>query len=421
MSWTRPADLREQLQKLWDKGELLACLVEDESTFPKRLRLVRPSADDLTHRFEDVRAWAADLRTLGVSTTGKAAPMPLRTVERELRHRLMGTHSLPDEVWVDSVDAALACVGKTKAAQVFRTLVSDTRAQQPALVPWIQRRPLQALSLALQWTRLLQVVSWVQCNPHPNIYLRQVDISGVASKFIESNRAVLSELLDLALPPSAVDAHATGVGQFARRYGFVDKPLRIRLRRFGERLNADGLGEDITLTRAHFADLVASLRWPVQRVFITENEVNFLAFPALPDCLVVFGAGYGWDALAGATWLHTVPVHYWGDLDTHGFAILDQLRGHFPHVQSLLMDRETFMAHKAHWGSEPQAQTRDLPRLTNSETALYQELCNQRWGENLRLEQEHISFGWLQQALMALPALQSTSVLSALPESKALS
>jgi hypothetical protein len=403
LSWTRPADLREQVQKLWDKGELLACLVEGESAFPKRLRLVRPSADDMTHRFEDVRAWAADLRTMGLPTTGKGVTVPLRTVERELRHRLMGTHSLPEEVWVDSVDAALACIGKTKAAQVFRTLVSDTRAQQPSLVHWLKRRPLQALSLASDWARLLLVVSWVQKNPRPNIYLRQVDISGVASKFIETNRTVLTELLDLALPPGAVEMGATGVSQFARRYGFADKPLRIRLRRFGERLNADGLGEDITLTRAHFAGLFADLRWPVRRVFITENEVNFLAFPAVDDCLVVFGSGYGWDALACAAWLHTVPVHYWGDLDTHGFAILDQLRAHFPHVESLLMDQATFMAHKAHLGSEPQAHTRDLPRLTNSETALYQDLRDQRWGENLRLEQEHISFGWLQQALMDLP------------------
>ena len=39
MSWTRPAGLRAQVQKLWDRGELLASLVAGESLFPRRLVL----------------------------------------------------------------------------------------------------------------------------------------------------------------------------------------------------------------------------------------------------------------------------------------------------------------------------------------------------------------------------------------------
>ena len=37
-------------------------------------------------------------------------------------------------------------------------------------------------------------------NPRPNIYLRQVDLPGLHTKFIEAHRGVLAELLDLALP-----------------------------------------------------------------------------------------------------------------------------------------------------------------------------------------------------------------------------
>ena len=39
MSWTRPAGLRAQVQKLWDRGELLASVVTGESLFPRRLLL----------------------------------------------------------------------------------------------------------------------------------------------------------------------------------------------------------------------------------------------------------------------------------------------------------------------------------------------------------------------------------------------
>ena len=34
----------------------------------------------------------------------------------------------------------------------------------------------------------------------------------------------------------------------------------------------------------------------IRRVFITENEINFLAFPRMKEAIVIFGAGYGWDA-----------------------------------------------------------------------------------------------------------------------------
>ncbi len=38
------------------------------------------------------------------------------------------------------------------------------------------------------------------------------------------------------------------------------------------------------------------------------------------------------EPLAEASWLKERDLFYWGDIDTHGFAILDQLRGHFPHA-----------------------------------------------------------------------------------------
>ena len=52
----------------------------------------------------------------------------------------------------------------------------------------------------------------------------------VDTKFIESHRDVLIELFDLVLPPEAIDRSATGAFGFCQRYGFLDKPLRIRFR-----------------------------------------------------------------------------------------------------------------------------------------------------------------------------------------------
>lgn len=388
MSWTTPLDLKSQLFRLWERGELPRLLVTGEAGFPLRLVLKGPSSSEVTDRFEAVRGWTAELATVP----------HIRIEWREVRHRVQGLQRLPEQIWIDRIDDALTLLGKRRDAEQLSRLVDVTRTTVPALLPWLAKRPLQAIELAGEWLRLLAVVQWLVQHPRPSIYLRQVDVPGVHSKFIEAHRAVMTELLDLALPEETRSSDQSGAGQFARRYGFLDKPTRIRFRVLDERLRVLPGGSarpDITLD----ADSFASLEIPVTRVFITENEINFLTFPSASEAIVIFGAGYGWDALARALWLGRCAIHYWGDIDTHGFAILDQLRSHLDHVSSFLMDRETLNAHKAHWGEEPDQVLHDLPRLAVHERALFDDLRDNRIRKNLRLEQERIGFQWVINAL----------------------
>ncbi|MBS1178139.1 MAG: hypothetical protein H6R06_2551 [Proteobacteria bacterium] len=388
-AWTTPAELRAQLMRRWDKGELLAEIVAPGDLFPLRLSLRGPTSSDLSERFDEVRTWAAGLQ----QSPG------CRLVMREVRHRVIGQNSLPGEAWVDTPDDALRLVGKARDARAFQALLAITLRQQPTLLHWLQRQPLRALALAELWSQLLDVVAWLQAHPRPDIYLRQVDLPGVHSKFIESQRGVLSELLDLTLPADAIDTMASGAAQFARRYGFRDKPLRVRLRFLDPEHSAwvSGADADYTISQQAFARLAPDVR----HVFITENEINFLAFPPAAGSLVVFGAGYGFEAIARAAWLQQCGLHYWGDIDTHGFAILDQLRAQFPHAQSFLMDHDTLLVHQAQWTLEPQPTQRDLPRLNEAERRVYDDL---RWrrlrDEPLRLEQERINFGRVERAVM---------------------
>ena len=399
MNWTDSRELRAQLQRCWDRGELLAGMVSGESSFPRRLTLKGPTSVQMAEQFDTVRAWIAELRAL-----------PHYRVEmRELRHRVLGANEVPRAVWVDTLDDALDVLGKRREARHFATLVECTRERQPLLLEWIARKPLKVLELADVWDRLLDVVDWVKTHPRPGVYLRQVDIPGVHSKLIEAHRSVLIEWLDRVLPPGAVDTTATGVSGFARRYGFRDKPQRIRLRVLDSaHALLPGAGDaDITLDAGSFARLAPA----VLRVFITENEINFLAFPRVPDSLLIFGAGYGFEVLAQAAWLTRCQVFYWGDIDTHGFAILDQLRTCLPHARSLLMDRATLLAFEAQWGVEDKQTLRDLPRLNSEECAMYNDLRDSRLSPNLRLEQERIGFGWVESALAALEVGRSDHVI----------
>ena len=105
--------------------------------------------------------------------------------------------------------------------------------------------------------------------------------------------------------------------------------------------------------------------------------------------------GHAVNLLRLLPWLRASRVVVWGDVDTHGFAILDQLRGHFPHVASLLMDRETLLAHRVHWGEESAPARHELFRLTDDELAVYDALRFDRIQPRLRLEQERVGYGWI--------------------------
>lgn len=66
------------------------------------------------------------------------------------------------------------------------------------------------------------------------------------------------------------------------------------------------------------------------------------------------------------------------------------------------MDKGTLQAHTPLWGQENQPTRRNLPRLTEAEAALYDDLRDNRLQAKLRLEQEHVGFGWVQAALQRL-------------------
>lgn len=391
MNWTTPADLKAQVQKLWDRGLLLSSMCGGEPIFPRRMTLKGPNSKELSECFPEVRDWIAQL-------SGDAKHY--RIEWRSVGHRIVGTNEIPSEIWVDTIEDALSLIGKRRAAEQFAALIGLTSERRPELVPWLGKRPLRALELDDVWPRLLAVVNWLHDHPRPAVYLRQIDLQGVHTKLIEAHRDVLAELLDIVLPEESIDSTNTGVRGFCRRYGLLDKPLRVRFRVLDPNIAVlpEQFGQDITVTETSFC----RLDLPVSNVFISENEISFLAFPNVADAIIVFGAGYGFDHIASSGWLKEKSIHYWGDIDTHGFAILNQLRNFFPHTASFLMDQQTLIAYRQLWCVETHPETANLMRLTAEEGALYNRLRGNHWGDRVRLEQERIGFDYVLDALRNL-------------------
>jgi hypothetical protein len=374
--WTTPADLRRQVRRHWDSGRLLAAGV----AFPLELRLKGPDTRALSDRFEEVRHWIRELE----------GERRYAIEWREINHRLLGRNRVPARIVVPGEREAFELIGKTDDAARFRSLAAITLEKLPELGPWLARRPLVALENVADWGRILKVLVWFRGHPRSGLYLRQLDIAGVDTKFIEGRKPLLAELLDIVLKPE------TDNRNFEQRYGLLSKPSQIRFRMLDERLAIQGL-TDLAVPAREFA----GLDLPVERVFITENEINGLAFPAVPGSLVIFGLGYGLDRLSEVRWLHHRALHYWGDIDTYGFHILDRLRALFGDAQSFLMDRETLLEHAPLWVREDNPYDGELLRLNPAERALYDDLRRNRLGDRVRLEQERIPYGWLERALGA--------------------
>jgi len=393
MPWTTPGDIADQLQRLWRQGTILSAGLTGAPVFPQALRFRRPDTRDLSERFDAVRAWIRALEDGAKPSRGFGYDIAWE----ETSNRQLGRNRLPAGIAVPSRQDALALIGKAEDAERFDALARATMETMPQLQGWLARKPLIALDHAEDWHRILKVLAWFQTHPRCGLYLRQADIAGVDTKFIETRKGLLAELLDLLLPADAIDPGAAGLKSFEARYGLRTKPILIRFRILDETQAIAGL-TDLSVPITQFAALAPA----AHRIFITENEVNGLAFPPVADSLVIFGLGYSLSLLASATWLHDREIHYWGDIDTHGFAMLDQLRSHFPHARSLLMDRETLVVHWQHRSAENSPFMGNLERLTLQEKALYDDLRYDRLGRRVRLEQERIAFGCLQRALAGL-------------------
>jgi len=392
-AWTRPADVRVRLRRRWDSGELPRQWVSGAAWAPYAVPLRGPTAAELADRFDEVAAWARDWRSHGG---------PGRVELRPVGARSIGSNQLPDRLWLESYDDVWRLLGVQAEVRRLGELRDATQREDPRLVGWLDAHPLAVLGMADRWLRLVRTLGWLERTRGSGLHLRQVPVPGVDTKLIQHHAALLAELLDLVLPPGEADP-AQPRSQLARRYGFATRPSYVRFRLLdGALARLPGVSE-VTVR----AEEMAAAAPDVATAYVVENETTYLAFPAVPDAVVLFGSGYAKAGIVSQPWLDGRRVVYWGDIDTHGFAILDQVRAAVPHVESLLMDRATLLAHEGQWVREESPRVAALPHLSEPEADLYRDLVEGVLGPRVRLEQERVGFAWLTAALGRVPEEQA--------------
>lgn len=385
--WTTPAEVISVLKRRWETGLYLSRVAAGEPWQAVDLPLRRPTATQLAHRFAEVQDWARLWNAVD--------PDLFRVEYRALGGRLTGVNQVPARVWVDTFEQLCRLLGVTRQARRFEQLLDETREAEPELLDWVAAHPIRALRHEGDWHRVLGTVTWLNDEQHSGLYLRQIAVPGVDTKFIEQHRGLLADLLD-AHPHGRRADLSKPRGEFAARYGFRGKPEQVRFRFLGA---ADGESDGDGAGLAGFTELTVRAQelqhapLKVATVYVVENEITYLAFPAAPDAVVILGGGYRvGQLLERLVWLAGVDLVYWGDIDTHGFAILSRLRQRFPHTRSILMDRATLLAHRGQWATEPDPTKVPLGHLSLEESQLYADLVVGRLGPSVRLEQERVQF-----------------------------
>jgi hypothetical protein len=225
--------------------------------------------------------------------------------------------------------------------------------------------------------RLLAAFEWLDAHRGSGKYLREISAPGVDTKFGEKHRPVLAAMLGVS---------STAAG-FLADLGLRTKPEMVRIR-VSPSLGLPAPISELALRATELRELAIAPRTAI----VIENEVTYLSVDVPDDGIVIWGKGFEVDRVGRLPWLADIPVIYWGDIDTHGFAILDRLRTWLPTARSILMDRETLLAHRERWVSEDRPATSSLTRLTAAELDLYTDLVTDRLGLRVRLEQERVDW-----------------------------
>lgn len=347
----------------------------DEGSWPLQVPLGAPTEKEATEDPAAVRAWVASW-----SAWKGAAEI----VWEERKWARLGAQQLPASLVVATADNVATLVGQ--AARWNRANERYARM----LARWSQLKEGGALSsrfsvLAdyseVDFNRLFSLLEWLDRNPASNVYLRQLPVEGLDTKWAEQRIGVITGLLK-DIRGQKED------GNFHEICGLRRPAHRVRIRLLCPELRkvVGGL-RDIEAPIEELAALPIQPRSAV----IVENLDTGMALPDLAGTVGVMKLGNAVSALDALPWLHNVKAVYWGDIDTHGFAILDRARRVLPSLRSVLMDEATLLEYRYLWGHEP-AQCADIPleHLLPHERAVYLALRANAWGQNLRLEQERL-------------------------------
>lgn len=369
--------------KIYTNGKVFIDYIEDGELFPFNIKLPRLKQSDLRDNYSGI------VKELNIFKKES-----LELSYKEFNFKNIGLQKLPFAVNFNKRENILGFISKADEFELFKKNYFKIILKYPSLKKTIVKKPFLVLDYLDVWDKLFLVCDFFINNSKPYIYVRELSIKGVDTKFIEKYKKILDTLFCILLESYNIrdDISLLSNYGFEKKY-FLKYPMPVvRFRILDDTQKLSGLS-DISVTIEEFKRL--NLR--CKNVFLVENKITTLSFPSIKDSIVIFGSGYGIEILKHVEWLNKKKLFYWGDIDSDGFAILSQARGYFKHIKSIFMDTitiKTFMMYSTK-ESEIKKVKKKLLNLTKAESIIYDKLLD----KNFRLEQEKIHFDYVKERL----------------------
>lgn len=323
-----------------------------------------------------------------------------RVVLAEQRFRTVGlTVRLPRELTVDSTESLIRAlqpngvtpaVWRTALARLLRfcetfALTSEESRKSAAAALRSLKLLFPSDTSDREFEAVLRTLSWLLRHPNAGLFPRALPVEGVDSKWLERRRAALARLWN------TVTGENVSAADFLEHAGLLRLPQFVLVKNAAAWVGEEAAEEIVKLPVETLAKKAPES--PV--VLIIENEQTALSLD-FRDVPIFLALGYGVTLLESLPWMKEKRILYFGDLDTHGLAILAECRRLFPQTESVLMDLPTFERWRAFAVTEPKGAEPSPEHLTPEERTLADVLSAGR----LRLEQERIPLGTVREALL---------------------
>jgi hypothetical protein len=375
-----PEQIRERLAVTWRRQwtEWLG----GGGEWPKEFVLNAPTERVAQQRWAEFTSWVK---------TWLEAPLGGVVVMTNRSWPMMGAQQLPTHVsFASALELATAIAPNVRALfTVANHRWTECVKTWPDLAEALRGQAGWLADLSeTDYQRFIAVVDWLSAHRDSGLYLRQLPIAGLDSKWIERHTGPIARLLGQRfgkLGPLHVVA-GLAVDAPSRRLRLLDPALRAMV---------GGLS-DLTIR----LDEMATLQLPIRLALVVENQQTALCCQELPGAVVLMGGGFSVTELGAVPWLERIPVLYWGDIDTAGFSILSALRQYHPHTTSCLMDEATLLAFRELWSDEGIPVRSACSGLHEDEERLRQKLVSGHWRVGVRLEQERIPWPHAWTAIM---------------------
>ncbi|OAI10553.1 Wadjet anti-phage system protein JetD domain-containing protein [Methylomonas methanica] len=382
-----PSDIKELiLKREWQNFTGLKARLLNDKPFPIRVGLKPPTGQLAVGDMEHFQKFIGQWRSFAAQ----------HLIEWETRnYRVLSEQTLPKFFVLKNVQELIEFVGDgaLKRSQIWETNMSPLLKVYPetysALVKNLNTiETMNPADASLLPDLIKQLIPAMGTGK----YLRALPLVGVDTKFLETYRFLITDILD-KIHNNAV----SNAGGLLKWLSCITKPTAwLTIRPLCEDTKARIGGFPVLQLSG---DVLKQQALPAKNILVIENMESGLGLPSLPDTIAIFGGGKN-VAWMEAVWLKSKNVAYWGDIDTWGLSILSDVRSKLSTIKVLMMDQKTLDDHKDRMVGE-RTSVNNLPKfLTDSEARIFSNLKNTDKLAS-RLEQERLSPDYIKSRLEA--------------------